>query len=141
MLAAAGAAAQAHYLGNLASSALRSVTPTTAKLIMPPDNSFFVQWVAFRYNGREIFSTPRLLIGAWELDTGLSVRHNEAMTLDFGPHGGYQLDPGEKISLMGHEGCAASLHGFLIPHGELRGAADSHFVQNPFVPYAYWLRV
>jgi hypothetical protein len=141
MLAAAGAAAQAHYLGGLVSDALHVATPSTARLIMPPDSSFFVSWMQYHYSGPELSAIPRLLVGDWELDLGIEVRNGDNLTLHFEPRGGYQLDPGEKVSLMGHQGCGVALHGFLIPHGELRSSGGDSIIQNPFVPYAYWLRV
>lgn len=139
MLTALGAAAVAHPLGDLVAGELRHAIPPAGKLIMPPGESFFVQRFGL-WNWRAEVVMPRLLIGSWELEAGFTMRPGELLHFDFGPQGGYQLDPGEKIALMGKE-MGVALHGFKFDHGPLREPGGSPYINSPFIPYTYWLRV
>jgi hypothetical protein len=143
MLSGLGAAAVAAPLGGLVSNAVRCALPLSAKMIMPPRSSFFVQAVRFYNPGVVPIVTPRLLIGNWELDTGCMVRQDSPLSFEFGPHGGYQLDPEETVAIMGPKHTVVGLSGLKISHEPLEPGPDGLTVGgHPVImPTVYWLRV
>lgn len=131
MLTALGAAAVANPLTDLMSHEIHATLPPAAHMVLPAGQSFFVERVTLRNCGTESIVSPDLLIGSWKLVTGLNIAPGEWFNYSFGPRGGYQVDPEEKVSLIGPKNSMVQLSGIHIPHE--RGA--------DLVNWCYWLRV
>jgi hypothetical protein len=134
MLTALGAAAVANPLTDLLATEVRATLPEAAHFVLPPATSFFVERVTFRNCGAELITSPELLIGSWKIATGLALPPDEYFNLEFAPSGGYQLDPDEKVSVIGPKNSMVMLWGVEFPHQRPEKGWE-------LVPKAYWLRV
>lgn len=131
MLGALGALAVADPLTDLVATEVRAALPEAAHFVLPPATSFFVDRVTFRNCGRETIESPQLLIGSWKIITGLTIEPDQYFNFEFAPAGGYQVDPEEKVSVIGPKNSMVQLWGIRIPH---KPGED-------LVHWCQWLRV
>jgi hypothetical protein len=157
-----GGAAGAAAVQLLPADIVRLVAPLpeTAHLVQPAGSSFFLQAIAYHNHGPRP-TTPRLLVGDWHFDMpGLEIPAGQAVQIDLSrSRMGYQMDPGERVTLTGHEGVGVILHGirWKIPNEmRLAGQGPGQVSESEWAAleavlqrrgqldlqmYSYWLKV
>ena len=113
--------------------ALTTTLPPEARIIQPADSLFLVETVRV-YNKGTRAGKARLVVGDFQLTAGVVVRPGDCMNFQLYPGGGYQLDPGEEVALIGAPDFQVVLMGQRCwPHG--RDAAPGPM---EVMYYSYW---